>query len=76
VPSIQVKGVPDDVHAVLRRRAAASGQSLQEYLLARLRDDAATPTIDELIDRIAHRSGGTLDLSDAAELVRADRDAR
>ena len=49
---------------------------MQEYLLARLRDDAATPTIDELIDRIAHRSGGTLDLSDAAELVRADRDAR
>ena len=35
MPGIQVKNVPDDVHAVLRRRGAASGQSLQEYLLVR-----------------------------------------
>ncbi len=76
VPSIQVKDVPDDVHAVLRRRAAAAGQSLQEYLLARLRDDAQTPTIDEVLERIEHRSGGKLGLRAAARAVRADRDAR
>ncbi len=53
VPSIQVKDVPDDVHATLRRRAALAGQSLQEYLHARLIDDARTPTLDELLERQA-----------------------
>ena len=39
-----MKDVPPDVHAILRRRAAAAGRSLQEYLLARLVEDAHTPT--------------------------------
>jgi plasmid stability protein len=51
MPSIQVKDVPDEVHATLRRRAAEKRQSLQEYLLARLEEDAATPTLDEVLDR-------------------------
>jgi len=76
VPSIQVKDVPDDVHATLRRRAALAGQSLQEYLHARLIDDARTPTLDELLERAGGRAGGRADLKAAARTVRADRDAR
>lgn len=76
MPSIQIKDVPEAVHAVLRRRAATAGQSLQEYLLARLRDDAETPTLIEMFDRIEHRSGGNLSAADAARAVRSDRDAR
>ena len=76
MPSIQIKDVPDDVHAVLRRRAAAAGQSLQEYLLARLREDAQTPTLAEVLDRVEHRSGGKVGFKTAARAVRADRDAR
>jgi plasmid stability protein len=72
--SVQVKGVPDDVHATLRRRAAASGQSLQEYLLARLIAEARQPTVDEVLDRVAERSGGSVGFSDAADQLRADRD--
>jgi antitoxin FitA len=76
MPSIQVKDVPDDVHAVLRRRAAAAGQSLQEYLLARLSDDAQTPTVEEVLERIEHRTGGRIGFTTAARAVRSDRDAR
>ena len=76
MPSIQIKDVPEDVHAVLRRRAATAGQSLQEYLLARLREDALTPTIQELFERVGQHTGGRVDLETAAELVRTDRDAR
>jgi hypothetical protein len=36
VPSIQVKDVPDEVHATLRKRAAAAGMSLVVYLLSNL----------------------------------------
>jgi hypothetical protein len=75
VPSVQIKDVPPDVHTVLRRRAAAAGQSLQEYLLGRLVEDARRPTLDELLDRAGGRAGGSTRLSDAARIVRTDRDA-
>ncbi|HUP70688.1 MAG TPA: hypothetical protein VM142_12865 [Acidimicrobiales bacterium] len=76
MPSIQVKDVPDDVHAILRRRAAAAGQSLQEYLLAYLAQDARTPTLDELLDRAGERAGGRAGFRAAAKAVRVDRDTR
>jgi hypothetical protein len=76
MPSIQVKDVPEDVHSILRRRAGASGQSLQEYLLARLVDEARTPTLEEVLDRVEHRTGGRLSLKESARAVRADRDTR
>jgi antitoxin FitA len=76
VPSIQVKDVPDDVHATLRSRAAAAGMSLQEYLLARLVEDAQTPTLDEVLDRAGGRAGGSASLRSATKAVRRARDAR
>ena len=76
MPSIQIKDVPEAVHAVLRRRAATAGQSLQEYLLARLRDDAETPTLTEVFDRIEHHTGGKLRAADAVRAIRSDRDTR
>ncbi|HEY6532976.1 MAG TPA: hypothetical protein VIY72_11765 [Acidimicrobiales bacterium] len=76
MPSIQVKDVPDEVHATLRRRAAAAGMSLQEYLLARLELEASTPTLDEVLDRAGDRAGGSAPLKAAVQAVRADRDAR
>lgn len=76
VPSIQVKDVPDEVHATLRSRAAAAGMSLQEYLLARLENDANTPTLAEVLDRAGGRAGGRISLEAAVEAVRADRDGR
>lgn len=76
MPSVQIKNVPDDVHRVLRRRAAAAGQSLQEYLLARLTEDAAQPTLDEVLRRAGDRASGSVPLAEAARAVRADRNAR
>ena len=76
MPSIQVKDVPDAVHATLRRRAAAAGMSLQEYLLALLTDDTNTPTLNEVLDRAGGRAGGRAPLKSAVKAVRAERDAR
>lgn len=76
MPSIQVKDVPDDVHATLRRRAAAAGMSLQEYLLGRLVEDAQTPTLEEVLERAGGRAGGRASLGKAARAVRSDRDSR
>jgi antitoxin FitA len=76
MPSVQIKNVPDDVHRVLRTRAAATGQSLQEYLLARLTDEARRPTLDEVLGRAGDRIGGSVPLGEAVRAVRAERDAR
>lgn len=76
MPSIQVKDVPEEVHAILRRRAALAGQSLQEYLLAQLTRDARNPTLDEVLDRAGQRAGGRAGFRAAAKAVRAERDSR
>ena len=76
MPSVQIKDVPENVHAVLRRRAAAAGQSLQEYLLGRLVEEASRPTLDEVLDRAGQRAGGSLPFAAAVAAVRSDRDSR
>lgn len=76
MPSVQIKDVPDDVHAVLRRRAALAHQSLQEYLRAWLIAETSRPTLDEVLDRAGGRAGGSVPLKAAASAVRRDRDRR
>jgi plasmid stability protein len=76
MPSVQIKNVPPDVHAVLRRRAAEAGQSLQEYLLAQLAEQARRPTLEEILARAGERAGGAVTFEEATRIVRADRDAR
>jgi antitoxin FitA len=80
VPSVQIKNVPEVTHRVLRRRAAEAHQSLQEYLLTKLIEDAASPTLGEVFDEIEvefEREGGGLKLSpqQIADLVREDRES-
>lgn len=50
MPSVRIKDVPTDTHAVLRRRTLAAHQSLQEYLRSRLIEEAANPTVEEILD--------------------------
>jgi plasmid stability protein len=76
VPSVQVKNVPAETYAVLRRRAAGAHQSLQEYLRQRLIEEAAMPTVDEVLERAGGRAGGSVRFSEAAEVLREDRDGR
>ena len=73
MPSVQIKNVPPDVHNGLRRRAAGAGQSLQEYLLAQLTQQAREETLDEVLDRAGGRAGGSVGLAFSAEALRADR---
>lgn len=70
---MQIKDVPADVHAELRRRAARAGQSLQEYLLGRLTEEARTPSLNDLFDRVERRSGGRFSVQDAVAAVREER---
>jgi len=76
VPSIQIKDVPDETHSVLRQRAAAAHQSLQEYLRTRLIEEASQPTLEEVLNRAGGRAGGEVSFASAVEVLREDRDRR
>jgi plasmid stability protein len=76
MPSVQVKDVPPETHAVLRQRAAAANQSLQEYLRQRLIEEAATPTVEEVLAGAGGRAGGSIPFSEAVSALREDRDRR
>jgi hypothetical protein len=76
MPSVQIKDVPAQTHAVLVQRAAAAHQSLQEYLRSRLIAEASAPTVEEVLARAGRRRGIALSATDVADLIRADRDGR
>jgi antitoxin FitA len=44
---IQIRNVPDELHRDLKVRAARSGMTLSDYLLAELRALAVRPTMQE-----------------------------
>jgi plasmid stability protein len=76
MPSVQIKDVPEHTHAVLRQRAAAAHQSLQEYLRTKLIQEASAPTVEEVLDRAGGRAGGRVPIKRATEILREDRDRR
>lgn len=70
--AIQIRDVPDDVHATLRARAAAAGMSLSEYLLDELTEMARRPTVAEVLARARARHGG----ASSEAIVQAIREER
>jgi hypothetical protein len=72
---IQIEDVPDDVHRVLKARAAENGQSLSEFLCGELAKIATRPPLAELRRRIEARTPVRLDKS-PAEMIREMRDAQ
>jgi hypothetical protein len=76
MPSVQIKNVPDSVHRVLCRRAAANGQSLQQYLLACLIQDAREESLEEVLAHAGARACGSVPPSFAARALRSERNAR
>ena len=76
MPNVQIREVPDDVHSELVRRAELAGQSLQQYLSAQLASIAATPTLDDVLERIENRSKGQLSKADAVSSREEERARR
>ena len=79
IATIQIRNVPDAVHRTYQLRAAAAGQSLQEYLLSQLVEYASLATPSEIVAEVRRRMAveGTTGYptSSSAELIREDRDS-
>lgn len=50
---LQIKGIPDDVHRVLKARAAIAGVSLTEYARNTLEQAARRPSREELAQELS-----------------------
>ncbi len=73
--TIQIRNVPDNVHRILKARAAAERISLSDYVLREVQRSAECPTPVELKERILRRSPIRRKISPTA-ILRAERDAR
>jgi len=71
---VQIRNVPDVLHRKLKSRAADSGQTLSDFLLAELERLAARPTRDEMLTRIHRRKRVTLK-TPAAVVIREERES-
>lgn len=70
---IQLRNVPDELHQVLKSRAALAGMSLSDYLIAELRRHAEHPTLEELCRRLRGRTPFRPTLT-PAQIIREKRD--
>jgi hypothetical protein len=68
---VQVKGVPEDVHRILKARAALRGQTLSDYLRGEMQRLAARPSPDELLVLLDHDAPAALGDSAAGEVRRS-----
>lgn len=81
--AIQVKNVPDDLHAAIRRRSTEEGVTVGEYVLATLRRDLAVPSRSQWLARVATRepvhgpgTGVVIDRTRAERAEQVDRAGR
>ncbi len=70
---IQIRNVPEEVHHVLKSRAALAGMSLSDFLLKQLQEVVARPTLEELRARLNLRSSEN-PFPSAAEAIREERE--
>lgn len=75
---LQIRGIPVALRDRLRRRAARKGVSMSQYVVERLEEDLARPSIDEWLDEV-HRLP-KIDLAalgtSGAALIRDTREER
>lgn len=75
---LQVRNLPDDVHAKLKRRAADAGMSLSEYVGRQLAQLVETRSVAEVMAWVdAHPAGMTrAELDAIGDDIRRERDSR
>jgi plasmid stability protein len=72
--AIQVKNVPPDLHAAVRRRAESEGKTVSDYILDLLRRDLALPSRREWVARLEQRR--PVERVDSAAVLEGVRNTR
>ncbi len=72
---IQVRDVPDELHQILKTRAAQEGMSLSDYLKRELQRVAERPSLQDWLERTGEAKP-IVGKTSAAKIVRELRDSR
>ena len=72
---VQIRNVPPEFHRRLKARAALEGMSMSDYILREVGKALERPTRAEVLERLRTRPVRRLKRN-AADLIRAERDAR
>jgi len=75
VSNLQIKNVPEDLHAELRRRAEARGMTLRDYVLEVLVREAGRPDMEQWLADVLARPRVTLGES-VVDIVHEERRLR
>jgi plasmid stability protein len=70
--AIQIKNVPEELHDVIRSRAAQEGKTVSDYVLGLVKRDLETPTIAEWLARLKTRE--PVEPFDSVELLHQVRE--
>lgn len=76
--TIQVREIPEDAYEVIRKRARASGRSIQSYMRDVVVDLASRPTTEEVLTLIetAHAESDTPGATHESIVADLDADRR
>lgn len=72
---IQIRGVPEKLHSILKARAAREGMSLSDFIKKELESSAEQPTMREWLERTRQAKPIPTKRS-AAQIIRALRDSQ
>jgi plasmid stability protein len=72
---IQVRDVPETIHATLKARAAREGMSLSDFIKRELQRDAERPSMEEWLQR-TRETRPVATKRTAADVIREMRDER
>ena len=72
---IQIRNVPDDVHKILKSRAAREGMSLSDLIKRELRQAAERPSLQEWLEQTRKAKPIKTKLT-PAQIIRELRDSR
>jgi plasmid stability protein len=72
---VQIRNVPAEFHRRLKARAAMEGMSMSDYIMREVGKALDRPTRAEVLARLQAQPPRKLKRS-AAEIIRAERDAR
>jgi plasmid stability protein len=73
---VQIRNVPTDFHCRLKARAAIEGMSMSDYILREVGKALDHPTRQEVLARVRARIPARRIRRSAADVIRAERDAR
>lgn len=76
VANVQVRNVDEETHEALRRRAAAAGMTLGDYVLDLIRRDLRRPARAEWLDRVRTRPPVEVTTDEIVDAIHAGRDDR